>query len=131
MNYNITRYLKTLELDKILELLSAQATNKDAAEQALKLQPLTDVDEVKLSLKKTEDAYNFMARYQAPSFGAAVNVAPPLARAQSGGVLSIRELLDICETLRVIRTLKDWRANCSGVTDSSLDYLFDTLYPNK
>jgi len=131
MQYNITRYLKTLELDKILELLSNEATLSDAKEETLKIIPETDADEVKLSLKKTEDAYLFMARYQAPSFGAAVNVASPLARAQSGGVLSIRELLDVAETLRVIRSLKAWRENCSGVKETAIDYLFSTLFPNK
>ena len=30
MSYNIARYLKTLELDKILELLSSEATVDDA-----------------------------------------------------------------------------------------------------
>ena len=131
MSYNITRYLKTLELDKILELLSLEATLADAAEEAKRIIPETDADIVLQELKKTEDAYNFMARYQAPSFGAAVNVVSPMARAQSGGVLSMRELLDIAETLRVVRSLKDWRENCSGVKESAIDYLFASLIPNK
>lgn len=131
MNYNITRYLKTLELDKILELLANEATLKDAKEEAKCIVPVTDISAVENELKKTEDAYLFMSRYSAPSFGAAVNVAPCLARAQSGGVLSMKELLDVAETLRVIRSLKDWRENCSGMKETSIDYLFDTLFPNK
>lgn len=131
MNYNITRYLKTLELDKILELLANEATLKDAKEEAKCIVPVTDISAVENELKKTEDAYLFMSRYSAPSIGAAVNVAPCLARAQSGGVLSMKELLDVAETLRVIRSLKDWRENCSGMKETSIDYLFDTLFPNK
>ena len=131
MNYNITRYLKTLELDKILELLANEATLKDAKEEAKCIVPVTDISAVENELKKTEDAYLFMSRYSAPSFGAAVNVAPCLARAQSGGVLSMKELLDVAETLRVIRSLKDWRENCSGMKETSIDYLLDTLFPNK
>lgn len=129
--YSIERYVKTLELDKILELLSEEATLSDGAQKAKNLIPVTDIDEVKNNLKQTEDAYIFMSRYSAPSFGSAVNVSSCLLRGQSGAVLSMRELLDIAETLRVIRSLKDWRENCSGVEKTSIDYLFDTLFPNK
>lgn len=129
--YSIERYVKTLELDKILELLSEEATLSDGAQKAKNLIPVTDIDEVKNNLKQTEDAYIFMSRYSAPSFGSAVNVSSCLLRGQSGAVLSMRELLDIAETLRVIRSLKDWRENCSGVENTSIDYLFDTLFPNK
>ena len=131
MSYNIERYLKTLELDKILELLSGEATLADAKEEARLIVPSTDFQEVSDELKKTEDAYIFMSRYQAPSFGAAVNVASPLVRAQSGGVLSMRELLDVAEVLRVVRSLRDWRNNCTGVENTTIDYLFDALFPNK
>ena len=131
MSYNIARYLKTLELDKILELLSSEATVDDAKKEALQIIPSTDLGEVSAELKKTEDAFIFMSRYSAPVFSSVHNVAPSLCRAQSGGILSIRELLDVGETLRVIRSLKDWRSNCSGVEKSAIDYLFDTLIPNK
>ena len=129
--YNIERYVKTLELDKILELLSNETTLSDAGAMAKALIPMTEIEAVKNDILKTEDAYIFMSRYSAPSFGSATNVASPLLRGQSGGVLSMRELLDVAETLRVIRALKDWRENCSGVENTSIDYLFDTLIPNK
>ena len=106
MSYNIGRYIKTLELDKILELLSDEATLRDAKEEAKLIIPATDFTVVSAELKKTEDAYIFMSRYSAPSFGSAVNVASSLARAQSGGVLSMRELLDVAEVLRVVRSLR-------------------------
>ena len=131
MSYNIEKYLKTLELDKILELLANEATLSDASEEARAVVPSTDFDTVTKELKKTEDAYLFMSRYSAPSFGSAVNISSCLLRAQSGGVLSMRELLDVAETLRVIRSLKEWRGNCTGTEHTSIDYLFDTLYPNK
>lgn len=131
MSYSIERYVKTIELDKILELLSGEATIADAKEQARSLMPVTELKEVEKALKNTEDAYIFMSRYTAPSFGFAVNVSSPLRRAEASAVLSTRELLDIAETLRVIRSLKDWRSDCSGVKDTSIDYLFEDLFPNK
>lgn len=131
MNYSIERYVKTLELDKILELLANEATLADAKELARALVPETELSVVDRILKETEDAYTFMSRYTAPSFGFAVNVSSPLRRAEAHAVLSPRELLDIAETLRVIRSVKDWRADCSGTKDTTIDYLFDTLFPNK
>lgn len=131
MKYTVERYVKTLELDKILELLSNEATLSDGARLALTLTPETDLKAVERKLKMTEDAYNFMLRYTSPSFGSATDVSSPLSRAQASAVLSTRELLDIAETLRVIRSLKDWRNDCSRVGETSLEFLFDALFPNK
>ena len=131
MDYNIGRYLKTLELDKILEMLAGEASLADTAEAARGTLPETRIDEVKKLLANTGDAYMFMARYSAPSFGAACNVSSQLRRAEASAVLSIPELLDIAETLRVIRSVKGWRENCSGVQKTSLEELFGALVPNK
>lgn len=131
MKYDISRYLKTLELDKILEMLSEQASLEDSHETARNLMPDTDFDSVKAKLQKTGDAYSFMSRYSAPSFGAAKNVSSPLRRAQTSAVLSIKELLDIAETLRIIRGVKAWRNDCAGMAQNSLDGLFGALVPNK
>ena len=131
MDYNIGRYLKTLELDKILEMLAGEASLADTAEAARQTIPETGIDGVKTLLDNTGDAYMFMARYSAPSFGAACNVSSSLRRAEASAVLSIPELLDIAETLRVIRSVKGWRENCSGVQKTSLEELFGTLVPNK
>ncbi len=131
MSYNIGRYLKTLELDKILELLANEATVSDAAEMARKILPDTSLETVRVSLAETDAAYTFMSRYTAPSFGSAKNVSSCLVRAEASAVLSMGELLDIAETLRVIRSLKEWRNDCSGMNDTAIDYLFDALFPNK
>lgn len=131
MSYSIERYLKTLELDKILELLANEATLSDSALLAKSIIPKTNIREVNELLAQTLAAYTFMARYSTPSFGAAVNVSSSLLRAQSGATLSIPELLNIAETLRVIRSLKDWRNDCSGLENTAIDSFFDTLVPNK
>ena len=131
MDYKIERYLKTLELDKILNMLAEEASLADAADSARSLAPQTDINAVLDALKNTGDAYTFMSRYSAPSFGAAVNVSSFLRRAEASAVLSIPELLDIAETLRVIRSVKSWRADCSGMANTSIDPLFSALVPNK
>ena len=130
MSYNIARYVKTLELDKILELLANDATVSDAAELARALIPSCDFNKTDELLSKTDAAYTFMSRYSAPSFGAVCNVSSALARANAGAVLSMRELLDIAEVLRVIRSLSQWKERNSGVT-TTIDNLFYSMSPNK
>ena len=131
MQYNIGRYLKTLELDKILEMLAGEAALPDTADAARSLMPETDIKAVGALLANTGDAYAFMSRYSAPSFGSARDVSSPLRRAEASAVLSIPELLDIAETLRVIRSVKAWRGDCSGMQMTSLEPLFGALVPNK
>ena len=131
MNYKIERYIKTLELDKILEKLATEASLEDSEAEAKKIIPDTNEENVKSALDNTSDAYDFMSRYSAPSFGGAKNVSSQLRRAEASARLSIPELLDIAETLRVIRGVKQWRDNCVGMKDTSLEPLFSALVPNK
>ena len=127
---NFKRCLKTLELDKILNFLADETALEDAKDLALATVPSNDFAEVQRRLANTNDAYIFMARYAAPSFSGGKNVAGSLNRADASAVLSTRELLDIAETLRVIRSVRQWRENCSGMENTSLENLFLSLVPN-
>ncbi len=131
MGYNKNKTVKTLELDKILQLLKEEATLEDAKEAVLEIKPETEMGIVKHSLDETFSAYTFMSKYSAPSFGSAVNVASALRRGETGGVLSPKELLDVAEVLRVIRSLKSWREDCLNMGQTPIDYLFGGLMPNK
>lgn len=125
------RYLKTLELDKILNFLAQETALEDAFESALNILPETDFEKVQGLLHNTNDAYTFMARYSAPNFSGAKNVSSDLNRADASAVLSMADLLAIAETLRVIRSVKEWRENCLGLGETSLEDLFLQLIPNK
>ena len=131
MLYKFEKNTKTLELDRVLDMLSNEATMSDAKQMALELKPSTDYDTVSERLKNTEDAYLLMSKYSAPSFSRAVNVISPLARAELGSSLSIRELLDIAEVLRVIRKIKDWSNDTKDSLNTSLEEYFTALVPNK
>lgn len=125
------RHYKALELDKILAMLSETATCQDAKEQALRLKPECNITIAKGELKKTEDAFILLAKFGGPSFGSLKNVNNSLARANAGGVLTMRELLDIGENLRVIRSLNEWRSRQSEESSYSIDVYFGSLRPNK
>lgn len=129
--YDIVKHSKTLELDKILSLLASETTMDSAAQAALAIVPSNDYNTVKKLLKETEEAYLLTAKFSAPSFAKLGSVTSILAIADAGGNLSIKDLLSVEEVLRVIRSVKNWRDNCSGDNNSSLDEYFSLLYPNK
>lgn len=131
MSYNIHRYSKTLELNKVLEMLSMEATLPEVAQLAKELPILWNENEISSALDETFAGYLLLARSTSPSFGQAKNNLASLKRAQLGSALNKRELLDIGETLRVIESLKKWRASVDQKSDTKIDYLFDYLIPNK
>ena len=119
-----------LELDKILDMLAGETGCEDAAHLARQLRPETSLPLVRRLVEETDDACRLMAGFGSPSFGQMTNVSNPLRRAEAGACLSLPEFLRIAETLRVIRSLKEWRAHCAGVT-TCLDDRFSVLVPNK
>lgn len=124
------RHLKAIEFDKVLNMLSERACNSDAKELILSLRPEKSINLCVASLKKTDEAYTLLAKYGGPSFGGLKNVNNSLARAFSGGVLSMKELLDIGSTVKAVRGIREWRDN-SGQNELSLDIYFNSLIPNK
>ena len=126
----MNRHYKTLELDKILKLLADQTSIDDAKEMALSLEPQFELEKVKKLLKQTDDAVVLSGKYGTPSFGGAKNCANALRRAEAGGCLSTGELLQIAETLRIIRSVKEWHSKFAS-TETTLDGYFSGLVSNK
>lgn len=126
----MNRHSLSLELDKILAMLSETASSADAKQAALEIKPMTDYFEVQNLLDRTESAYILIAKFGAPSFGGLQNVNNALSRAAAGGVLSAGELLKIAVTLKIVRGITVWHEKCAGM-DTALDDLFASLYPNK
>ncbi len=128
---NTTLHKETLELDKILKLLAKKTRIEAAKEMALNLEPKTAIGDVKELLGQTDDAYKLIASFGSPSFGSAKDMSNALARAEAGGVLTMRELLDIGEVLRTVRSLCDWRTHCENSDSPHIDGFFSLLTPNK
>ncbi len=126
----MNRHYKTLELDKILEKLAGQTSLDDACQMALKLEPQFDLKKVENLLTQTDDAVALSGRFGAPSFGGAKNCSGHLRRAQAGGCLTTGELLAVAETLKIIRTVKEWHSRFANM-ETSLDSYFSGLVSNK
>ncbi len=125
----MNRHYKTLELDKILQMLADETAIAEAGENALKIEPAATLDKTELLLTQTEDAHILIGRFGAPSFGGIDNVTNALRRAEAGGGLNTSELLSIARALRVIKGVRDWRSKCAGIS-TSLDGYFNVLYTN-
>lgn len=114
----------------MLELLSAQAVGATAKEQAAQISPSTDIFEVKRRLAETTAAKTMMVVRGSPPFSAVKDVRPSLFRADLGGTLNTRELLDIASVLRCARLVRGYIADDS-VGRTCIDSLFTALHANK
>lgn len=123
------KYLKALELDKILEMLAQETYCESARNLALSIEPETDVDEVIRSLKRTDDAFNLTLRFGTPSFIGLADPTPRLKVAMAGGTLSPRDLLNIGAVLRQSRSLSQWAHQFEDEENSISEDLF-SLYLN-
>lgn len=118
-----------LELDKVLDLLSREASTEDGALAAKALEPSPNLHTVEFRLRETQDAMALAAKYGFPSFGRVRNMNAALSRAETGGVLSPKEMLGIGELLRIIRSLSAFRGQSEEPT--ALDGRFSGLSPNR
>lgn len=125
----MNNYYKSLELHKILEMLSDEASNSRTKEMALELSPCTDLEKVKKEMKKTEDAFELSVKYGTPGFTAFKDIRGSLRRASSGASLSLRELIDIGQMLYQVRIISDWYKSVEE-KDTTLCELFSSLSPN-
>ncbi len=122
--------LHTLELPSVLGMLAQQAVGETAKERALALTPSPDAAEVRRRLQETTAAKTMMTVRGSPSFAGVKDVRPSLSRADLGGALNTRELLDIARVLQCARLVRSYIADDS-VGKTSIDYLFHGLHANK
>lgn len=125
-----SKALYTLEFDKILEQLAALAQTEGAAEMAMRLEPSSDIDKVRVKQQRTTDAKTLIGIKGLPSFGRIKDVRPSLERAEKNAILSLRELLDCAAVLRSARTLLDY-VKGERTPQTTLMEIFERLQPNR
>jgi len=95
-----------LELDQVLNLLSACAGSIDAKTACLALTPSSDLEQVQMWLRETTAAATLATNKGYPGFSEVRDVSASLDRAYRGGTLQPRELLQIAGVLRCGRNVK-------------------------
>ena len=121
--------IQTLELPRVLELLADQAVTQEGKERAAALRPMTDPDDVCRAQEETSAAVKMLALRGTPALSGVKPVAASLQRADMGGSLNTRELMDIAGVLRCARAAKEYG---DGPGESScIDHLFRSLTANR
>ncbi len=122
--------LLTLELPAVLEMLAHEAVSDAAKERAAALSPSFEPAEVKRRQEETSAAKTMMTVRQSPSFSGVRDVRASLSRADLGGALNTRELMDIARVLQCARLVRGYIADDS-VGKTCIDSLFFALRANR
>ena len=123
--------IRTLELPRVLQLLSDQAVSAEAKERALRVRPETETEEVLRLLDQTDAARSMIGLHGSPSFSGVKPVAEALDRADRGGGLNTRELLTIADLLTAARRAKEYFSGDETAQKTAIDHLFLSLHGNR
>ena len=128
MNELFEKSIQTLELPRVLEMLAGCAVTDEGRERALALRPMTDIEDVRRAQEETSAAVKLLILRGTPGFAGIRPVAASLQRADMGGSLNTRELLEVAAVLRAARTAGEYGA---GEEKSPISHLFHALTPNR
>ena len=120
--------IQTLELPRVLEQLAACAVTQEGKEKSLSLRPMTDADDVQRAQEETSAAVELLVKKGSPGFSGIKPVGASLHRADMGGSLNTRELLEIAAVLRCARNAKDYG---DSEEKTPISHLFHALTPNR
>ena len=119
--------IRTLELPAVLRMLADQTNSAEAREKALAVVPETDIDFVKRLQDETDAARAMIGVKGSPAFSGIKPVGESLYRADRGGALNTRELLDIAGVLRCARRVREY---FSEGEPTAIDHFFYALRGN-
>ncbi len=120
--------IHTLELPRVLSMLADRAVTDAGKELCQNTRPSADRVEVARLQKQTSAAFTMLVQRGTPSFSGVRPVAAALQRADRGGALNTRELLDVAQVLRCARSVKEYGA---GDAKTVLDGYFQNLTANR
>lgn len=130
MTDRFEKSMQTLELPRVLDMLADQAVTEEGKDKARRLRPETDPVEVTALLAETTAAVEKMVLGGSPAFAGVRPVAGSLQRANMGGSLNTRELLDIAKVLAAARSAKEYGEG-DAEKKTPIDVLFHSLRPNR
>ena len=130
MNTLFEKSIRTLELPVVLEMLASLAVSDAAKEKCRGLSPVCQLEEAVRLQEETQSARERLGLYGSPSFSGVKDVSRALNRADHGGVLNTRELLDVADLLTASRRVAEYDRD-RQVEKTVLDHLFSALHTNK
>jgi DNA mismatch repair protein MutS2 len=130
MNELAEKSAQILELPQVLNMLAAEAVCAEAKERALLIRPCGERSEAERLLRETDAACKLMVLQGAPHFGGIRPVGEAVRRAEIGGALNTRELLDVAGVLRAARMTREYGSE-DRKEPTEIDYLFHSLMGNR
>ena len=122
--------LTKLEYNKIIELLTEQASSFSGKERCRKLKPMISLPDIQSAQEETAAAFTRIVKKGRPSFSGCHPVGDSLKRLEVGAALGSGELLRICKLLETAGRVKSYgRHETSDESEDCLDALFQQLEP--
>lgn len=119
-----------LEYNKIIELLTEQASSFGGKERCRRLKPMTELSEIQTAQEQTAAAFTRIVKKGRPSFGGCNPVNDSLRRLEVGAALGSGELLRICRLLETAGRVKTYgRHETTEENEDCLDSFFRQLEP--
>ena len=121
---------KTLEYNKIIDLLTEQAASPKAKELCRSLKPMTDKTKIEAAQTQTADALTRLFQKGSVSFSGIHDMEASLKRLEIGGTMGIDEFLALSSLLEAAKRVKAFsRGKSEDGARDSLDDLFDGIEP--
>lgn len=121
---------KTLEYNKIIDLLTEQAASPKAKELCRSLKPMTDKAKIEAAQTQTADALTRLFQKGSVSFSGIHDMEASLKRLEIGGTMGIDEFLALRSLLEAAKRVKAFsRGKSEDGARDSLDDLFDGIEP--
>ncbi len=124
------KVLKTLEYNKIIDMLTEKADSEPGKKLCRELAPSTDIKEIRENQRQTADALSRLFAVGSTSFGSNRDLGFSIRSLEIGGTLSILELLNIASMLDNVSRIKTYGKRIrEDAPEDSLDGYFEGLTP--
>lgn len=127
------KYLDKLEFNRVLDMLEKYSATYLGKEMIKKLEPSIDINEVKRTLNETSQADTLIHRVGGIPLGEMDNINIHLRTLEAGGTLSIKQLLELANILKMSRELREYYEKFAEIEDidaSKLRNYFFDIYTN-
>lgn len=123
------KVFKTLEYNKIIELLADKATCPSGKDMCHELLPYKTIEEVNDSQEQTSDALRRIFKNGSLSLAGTMDVRSSLMRLSVGATLGIGELLGISRLLKTAAAAKNYDRKSDDDYTDSLTGIFEQIEP--
>ncbi|WP_172368955.1 endonuclease MutS2 [Sporosarcina jiandibaonis] len=120
-----SRVLKTLEFDKIRALVAEHCTSAAGRSNIEKLTPVSNYEEVVKLLEETDEGLAILRVRGNVPMGGIKDIRPHAKRAQMGGMLSAYELMEISNTIRASRILRQFIESVDADEDIDIPHFLE------